>query len=71
MEDLAKADVKTIRTFIDNNITAERLLADVLHPKKEVQEEQRKRAKETTTFSEKSRKQSSYKISDYMRTIND
>ena len=33
MEDLAKADAKTIKTFIDNNITAERLLADVLKPK--------------------------------------
>ena len=39
MEDLAKADIKTIRTFIDNNITAERLLVDVLHPKKELKQE--------------------------------
>ena len=29
MEDLAKADAKTIKTFIDNNITAERLKLDV------------------------------------------
>ena len=35
MEDLAKADAKTVKTFIDNNITAERLLVDVLQPKQE------------------------------------
>ena len=31
MEDLAKADFRTIKTFITNNITAERLLVDILH----------------------------------------
>jgi len=30
MEDLAKADFRTIKTFITNNITAERLLVDIL-----------------------------------------
>ena len=30
MEDLAKADFRTIKTFIANNITAERLLVDIL-----------------------------------------
>ena len=30
MEDLSKADFRTIKTFITNNITAERLLKDVL-----------------------------------------
>ena len=30
MEDLAKADFRTIKTFIQNNITAERLLVDIL-----------------------------------------
>ena len=30
MEDLAKADFRTIKTFITNNITAERLLLDIL-----------------------------------------
>ena len=29
MEDLAKADFRTIQTFITNNITAERLLRDI------------------------------------------
>jgi len=40
MEDLAKADAKTIKTFIDNNITAERLLADVLKPKHDLLDKQ-------------------------------
>ena len=30
MEDLSKADFRTIKTFITNNISAERLLKDVL-----------------------------------------
>ena len=30
MEDLSKADFRTIKTFIQNNITAERLLVDIL-----------------------------------------
>ena len=30
MQDLAKADFRTIKTFITNNITAERLLVDIL-----------------------------------------
>jgi len=30
MEDLTKADFRTIKTFITNNITAERLLRDIL-----------------------------------------
>ena len=30
MEDLTKADFRTIKTFITNNITAERLLLDIL-----------------------------------------
>jgi len=30
MEDLAKADFRTVKTFITNNITAERLLRDIL-----------------------------------------
>jgi len=37
MEDLAKADFRTIKTFISNNVTAERLLKDILqeaHPDK-------------------------------------
>ena len=44
MEDLAKADAKTIKTFIDNNITAERLLADVLKPKHDLIDSQAKQA---------------------------
>jgi len=47
MDDLAKADLKTIKTFIDNNITAERLLADVLSPKKE---QGKKQVKEPQTY---------------------
>ena len=46
MEDLAKADAKTIKTFIDNNITAERLLADVLKPKHDMVDKQRNQVKE-------------------------
>ena len=30
MEDLTKADFRTIKTFISNNVTAERLLVDIL-----------------------------------------
>ena len=56
MEDLAKADVKTIKTFIDNNITAERLLVDVLNPKKDNKQEN-KNAKDSINSCEKSRKQ--------------
>lgn len=46
MEDLAKADAKTIKTFIDNNITAERLLADVLKPKHDLLDKQGSQATE-------------------------
>ena len=56
MEDLAKADIKTVKTFIDNNITAERLLVDVLHPKKDNKQDS-KNAKESINSGEKSRKQ--------------
>ena len=56
MEDLAKADVKTIKTFIDNNITAERLLVDVLNPKKDNKQEN-KNAKDSINSCEKSKKQ--------------
>ena len=56
MEDLAKADIKTIKTFIDNNITAERLLVDVLNPKKDNKQEN-KNAKDSINSCEKSRKQ--------------
>ena len=30
MRDLARADFKTIKTFISNNVTAERLLVDII-----------------------------------------
>ena len=30
MRDLARADYSTVKTFVTNNVTAERLLADVL-----------------------------------------
>ena len=61
MEDLAKADVKTIKTFIDNNITAERLLVDVLNPKKDNKQEN-KNAKDSINSCEKSRKQHAKKF---------
>lgn len=44
MDDLAKADAKTVKTFIDNNITAERLLVDVLNPKQDKLKSQAKGA---------------------------
>ena len=31
MRDLARADYSTVKTFITNNVSAERLLADVLN----------------------------------------
>jgi hypothetical protein len=68
MEDLAKADIKTIRTFIDNNITAERLLVDVLHPKKDAKQEKGKQAKQSTHSGEKPRKQVTKKISGIVQT---
>lgn len=65
MEDLAKADIKTIRTFIDNNITAERLLVDVLHPKKEQKQEKIRQTKDSTHSAEKPKKQVSKKTSGF------
>ena len=67
MEDLAKADAKTVRTFIDNNITAERLLVDVLQPKQELLKKQAKGAlaqKENLNLN-------TGVIFDYSRTIDD
>ena len=68
MEDLAKADVKTIKTFIDNHITADRLLEDVLEPKKE---QKKKSAKEPLNKEKKVIERNSQQISDYFRIIND
>lgn len=65
MEDLAKADAKTVRTFIDNNITAERLLVDVLQPK---QEKVTSKAKGALVQNEKFK---SEVIFDYRGTIDD
>ena len=67
MEDLGKADAKTIKTFIDNNITAERLLADVLKPKQELLDKQ---AKESAANKENITKKGDI-IFDYSSIIDD
>ena len=68
MDDLAKADVKTLRTFIDNHITADRLLEDVLPRKRE---QKNPSAKKSPKREKKTEDHKDQKKPDYIRLIND
>ena len=68
MDDLAKADLKTVRTFIDNQITADRLLEDVLPQKKDQAKLKEKKSPEN---GKKATESKSQQIFDSVRIIND